>query len=57
MDDGGELWRRIRVHVPKVVMHQLEVPEAFAGTRIQRNDRSAEEVGASAVGTVEIIVG
>ena len=55
--DGGELRRRARVDVPEVVVHDLEVPQALAGARIERDDRRAEQVGADAIGAVEVVGG
>ena len=55
--DRRELRRRVRVHVPQIVMHHLEVPAALAGAHIQRDDRSAEQVRPDTVRAVEIVGG
>src|ERR1017187_3084402 len=38
-------------------MHHLEMPEAFAGARIQRQQAIGEEIGPQAVRAVEIVLG
>ena len=44
--DRDQLRRRAGVEVPEVVMHDLEMPQALARARLERDDRRAKEVGA-----------
>src|SRR6185312_6921006 len=43
-----------QVVVPEVVVNDLEMPEALAGARVERQQRIAEEVVALAIGTIEV---
>ena len=47
--DGEEVGRGADVEIPNVVAHVLEVPAAFAGEHIERDDAVAEEIVAEAV--------
>ena len=46
--------RRGQVVVPQIVVHGLEVPHPLAGGGAQRDDRVREQVGAGAIGAVEV---
>src|SRR6185312_8313940 len=35
---------RLRIEIPYVVVHDLEVPEPFAGVHVDRDDAAAEEI-------------
>ena len=52
-----QLRRGVVVHVPDVVMHGLEVPEALAGARVERDQAVRVEVVAVPVAAVEIVLG
>src|SRR5690606_16156998 len=45
------------VEIPHAVMHRLEMPDSFAGTRIQADDALTEQVVARSVPAIEIIGG
>ena len=44
-----------QVVVEQIVMHGLEVPDALAGLRIQRDDRAAVQVVAEAMAAVHVV--
>ena len=52
---GEQLRAGDEVVVPEVVMDGLEVPQALAGARVEREQAVAEQVRADAVGAVEIV--
>ncbi len=52
---GEQLRRGGQVVVPDVVVHGLEVPEALAGARVEREQRVAEEVGALAIAAEHVV--
>ena len=52
--DREQLRRGHEVVVPQIVMHELLVPQALAGARIEGQQAVAEQVGADAVAAVEI---
>ena len=45
------------VVVPDVVVHHLEMPQTFAGARVEREQTVAEEVCAGAIGAIEVVLG
>ena len=45
---------RRKIAVPDVVMHRLEMPDALAGVRVEREQAIREEIVAEAVAAVEI---
>ena len=52
----SEQFRRYReIVVPQIVMDHLEVPQALAGARIQRQQRIGKQVVAFTVAAVEIV--
>ena len=53
--DGDQLRRRGEVVVPQVVVHDLEVPHALAGARVERDQRVRVEVAADAIGAVVVV--
>ena len=48
--------RRLRVVVPDVVMHELEVPEILAGVRVDGDDRRREQVVAGTIDADAVVV-
>ena len=55
--DGRQLRRRVAVEVPEVVVGHLEVPQPLARSRVERDDRAAEQVGAGPVRAVVVVGG
>ena len=55
--DRRQLRRRVVVEVPEVVVRRLEVPQALAGARVERDQAIGEQVGADAVGAVVVVGG
>ena len=53
--DGRQLRRGRVVVVPQVVMHHLEMPQPLAGARVEREQRSAEQVRAEPIGAVVVV--
>jgi len=53
--DRRQLRRRAVVEVPEIVVHHLEVPQPPAGSRIERQERRAEQVGADPIGAVVVV--
>src|SRR5690606_27038886 len=43
------------VEIPYAVVHRLEVPDTFAGTRVQADDALAEQVVAWSMAAVEVV--
>src|SRR3954468_19050111 len=54
MSDGDQYGRGGEIPIPDVMMHCLEVPDAFAGFRVQRQFTIAEQVIAQPVTTVKV---
>ena len=52
---GDELRRRHVVEIPEIVMHGLEMPEPFAGARVERQQAVGEEIRAVPIRAVEIV--
>src|SRR5207248_4533964 len=52
--DGQQLRRLGQVVVPQIVMHQLVMPDAFAGARVERHERVAEQICARTIAAIEI---
>ena len=57
MGDGRQLGRIGVVVVPDVVVHGLEIPDQLAGAGVERDQAVAEEVRASAVRSIEVVLG
>jgi hypothetical protein len=55
--DREELGRVRQIVVPQIVVHGLEVPEAFSGPGIERDDAVGEQVRPEAVATVKVVSG
>src|SRR6185295_8732641 len=51
---GQKLWSRRQVVVPHIVMDGLEMPQALARLRIQRNQAVAEQIVAGPIAAIEI---
>ena len=43
-----------RIVIPQIVMHELKMPEAFAGVKVEREQAVAEQIVAEAIAAVEI---
>ena len=56
MPHGKQLGRGGVVVVPDVVMDHLEVPQALAGARIEREQAIAEQIRAGAIRAVEVVL-
>src|SRR3954465_3670932 len=54
MRDGDQYGRGGEIPIPDVMMHGLEVPDAFAGFRVQRQFTISEQIITDAVATVEV---
>src|SRR5206468_3380151 len=52
--DRQQLRRLGQVVVPQIVMHQLVMPNAFAGARVERHERVAEQICARTIAAIEI---
>ena len=52
---GDQLRRRGEVVVPQVVVHDLVVPHALAGARVERDQAVRVEVAADAIGAVVVV--
>ena len=55
--DGGQHRRRGQIIVPQSVMHDLIVPHATSGARIERHDRFGEQVVTLPIAAVPVIRG
>ena len=55
LPDRCQLRRRVVVEVPQIVVRRLEVPQAFAGSRIERDQAIGEQVHPDAVGAVVVV--
>src|SRR5215472_2038470 len=55
--DGGELRRSSLIVVPEIMVNHLEMPNALAGARVEREDTIAEQVVTLAIGAIEIVCG
>ena len=52
--DGDQIRRGGKVPVPDVVFDALEMPQALAGARVERQDAVGEQVVAVAVDAIEV---
>src|SRR6516164_3594904 len=54
LPDRQQLRRLGQVVVPQIVMHQLVMPDAFAGACVERHERVAKQVVARPIAAIEI---
>src|SRR5262249_2378302 len=52
--DRHEIWRGREVEVPQIVVQALEVPDALAGARVEREHAVGEQVVAGTVRAVKV---
>ena len=56
MLDSQQLRSGGTVVIPNVVVDHLKVPQAFARTGIEREERIGEQIGAFAIGAIEVVL-